>query len=172
MIRNAAFGNMKSLENIIVDEDNLYYYSEDNVLYDRNDTLIVYPMNKTDQSFTMPEHIRMVSVYAFYGQKHLETITLSPALERIEYLAFGKTKLTILDLPASVSVIDGRLATDSDIEVIIVRRSVVSDGQIMAIISGVNEEMPLFYVPDDSLTDYYNDRNWQTIAPFIKPYSE
>ena len=172
MIRNAAFGNMKSLENIIVDEDNLYYYSEDNVLYDRNDTLIVYPMNKTDQSFAMPEHIRMVGVYAFYGQKHLETITLSPALERIEYLAFGKTQLTVLDLPSSVAVIDGRLATDSDIEVIIVRRSVVSDGQIMAIISGVNEEMPLFYVPDDSLTDYYNDRNWQTIAPFIKPYSE
>lgn len=77
-----------------VDEDNKYYYSLNGVLFCKGgflkakNTLISYPSNKHQKSYSVPEKTYCISTFAFYGS-YLESINLPKSLETIEIRAFN-----------------------------------------------------------------------------------
>jgi hypothetical protein len=168
-----AFQNMHQLEAIHVDSDNIYYYSIDGVLYSHNHTLLAYPTAKTDTEFIMPETTTTVASNAFYGQKYLEFITLSPNLEYLGHRVFMEVeKLKVLDVPSSVIYIGSDLTRSSTVETIIINRSFIEDGSLPGPILYPYPDYPEYYVPDDSLSEYLSDFNWQFISEYINPISE
>lgn len=64
------------------------YSSENGILYNKDkSTLIVYPIQKSDISFTAPSSVKMISPYAFCDNEYLEEIDIS-GVEQIGNHAF------------------------------------------------------------------------------------
>ncbi len=117
----AAFSGNERLEAIHVAEGNPYYYSEDGVLYRREEdgytTLINYPGAK-DKHFTVPEGVNSIGVNAFAGLG-MEEIVLPNSLRDINGYAFSDSRMSELDIPASViSVGNNILAGNDQIQII------------------------------------------------------
>lgn len=77
---NASLENLSScvkLAGIEVDEGNPSFSSVDGVLYNSDKTSILcYPQTKTAASFTVPDTVKTIAAYSFYGNKHLESVSL------------------------------------------------------------------------------------------------
>ena len=136
-----VFEGCTSLNNIAVSEDNLYYQSIDGVLFNEAVTeIIAYPINKLDNSYTIPstvisigerafigcdklegiilsENIENIGSYAFYGCKELISIYLGEKITNIEYGVFNEClKLTEINVSTGSNAfksIDGILFTKS-----------------------------------------------------------
>lgn len=79
------------LEEINVDANNPYYSSIDGVLYTKNKkTLICYPKNKKQNSFTVPEEVGYIISGAFSQNTHISDILLSAELTGIGANPFSK----------------------------------------------------------------------------------
>ena len=120
-------GDCTSLEEILVDEGNPNLISRDGVLFSADGTvLLVYPMGKKDEAYTVPEGVTEIGPWAFYHAlftevvlpqglrtigrggfsncRNLCTIRLPQALETIEADAFGSCfELDTIRLPDSVA---------------------------------------------------------------------
>ena len=107
-IKEGAFKTCSSITNINVDEDNMNYMSKDGVLYNKNMTsLIWYPSNKSDMSYTIPETVTTIGCQAFYKCKKLKNIIIPKSVTMIGESAFeGCTGLTNIEIPDSVTEID------------------------------------------------------------------
>ena len=92
---------------IIIDEENKYYVVENNVLFDKNmTTLLFYFKGKNDVSYTVPYGVMTIGEYAFDGCDQLTEIILSGTVDTIEGGAFyGCTGLENINLPTGVIVI-------------------------------------------------------------------
>lgn len=106
-IKEGAFKTCSSITNINVDEDNMNYMSKDGVLYNKNMTsLIWYPSNKSDMSYTIPETVTTIGCQAFYKCKKLKNIIIPKSITEIEKFAFSDcTGLTYIEIPDSVTTI-------------------------------------------------------------------
>ncbi|PKK94893.1 MAG: hypothetical protein CVV60_04120 [Tenericutes bacterium HGW-Tenericutes-5] len=167
-----AFSLTPNLKEINISDENEAYYTIDGVLY-AGDFLLTYPPAKTDKIYILPENIRMIAPSAFYGQRYLIDIGFNDGLERIGYDVFSETqKIKILNIPSSVVFMDSLYYRNSSIEVVIINRSVVTDGSITNIRTPRAHDIPTFYVPDDSFDDYRMDRDWSTIYIYIEKLSE
>lgn len=104
---NNSFANCDALEEIIIDEENKYYVVENNVLFDKNmTTLLFYFKGKNDVSYTVPSGVMTIGEYAFDGCDQLTEIILSGTVDTIEGGAFyGCTGLENINLPTGVIVI-------------------------------------------------------------------
>lgn len=85
-----AFENCQSLKEILVDDENENFKSVDGVLYTKNmQKLLVYPSNKEDADFSIPETVRSLGDYAFDYNQNLENITIPAGLSSMgEYEPF------------------------------------------------------------------------------------
>ena len=84
-ISGESFNNMESLESIIVSEDNPYFTSIDGNLYSKDGkVLIKYASGKTDEVFSIPDSVEVISDYAFENAKNLKKINISNNLYNIE----------------------------------------------------------------------------------------
>lgn len=85
-----AFENCQSLKEILVDDENENFKSVDGVLYTKNmQKLLVYPSNKEDADFSIPETVRSLGDYAFDYNQNLENITIPAGLRSMgEYEPF------------------------------------------------------------------------------------
>jgi len=92
-----------SLKEIIVDDKNETYYSEDGVLYLSRAgkiTLMAYPQGKTESSFTVPDNVDEIGVAAIYGTQ-LAELNISSKVSYVYRHAFSyNSKLTKLDMSA------------------------------------------------------------------------
>lgn len=87
-IGDDAFGYCDVLQYINVDVHNPYYSSVDGVLYNKNRTeLICYPMGKTEESFVVPNGVKVIKKSAFELCK-LESIIIADSVTIIESIAF------------------------------------------------------------------------------------
>jgi hypothetical protein len=87
--------------------------------------------------------------------------------------SFAKVeKIKLLDVPATVTLIDARAFSDSSIETVILRRSGVAEESITKTRLFAEEGLPLIYVPDDSYDLYRYDLSWAGLTDFLKPMSE
>lgn len=83
-IEAGAFVRCINLTSIKVDEDNLYYSSQDGVLFNKDKTeLITYPANKKDTSYTIPNGVKSTAPFAFNSCVHLECITIPDSVTAI-----------------------------------------------------------------------------------------
>jgi len=82
------FRGSESLKEIVVDEDNQYYTSVDNVLYDKNITkLIACPPAKTG-SFSIPNTVIHIESYAFFLSRSLTSLVMGDGVVTIGEQAF------------------------------------------------------------------------------------
>ena len=85
-----AFENTNSLKAVHVDPNNRYLKSVDGVVFDGNGkTLRLYPMAKTETTYTIPEGVTRIGSYAFAQNPSLVRVTLPSTLERVGCYAFN-----------------------------------------------------------------------------------
>ena len=102
-IGDGVFLYCSTLEEITVDEDNMYYSSLEGVLYDKNkETILCCPCNKV--SIDMPTTVTAIGDYAFCQNKYLTSVSM-PSVTTIGYAAFFNcSSLTLIEMPAVVTI--------------------------------------------------------------------
>lgn len=101
-----AFCGVKSLESIDVSEDNLYYSSEDGVLYDKNKTKL-YQCPAQKETVKIPDSVGEIQCAAFSGCNKLQKIDLPVSLKLISISAFSDcTGLQGMIFPDGLKTID------------------------------------------------------------------
>ena len=105
-IGNGAFNSCSNLE-IIVDDSNTHYSSENGNLYNKNKTVL---MNWCDEVsvIVIPNNILSLSPYVFYGCDNIESVTFESGslLENIgNYAFYGCENLTNFEIPDNVTSI-------------------------------------------------------------------
>ncbi len=89
-ISESAFQNCHALKSINVDDNNPEYKDEDGVLFTKDgETIILYPNDKTETSYTIPDGVITIGRRAFYGDNSLETINIPASVEFIDISVFG-----------------------------------------------------------------------------------
>ena len=108
LIEDAAFRNCDSLESINVDTNNVYFSSQNGVLYNYEKTkLLAFPsMNKEEIIF--PDGLTIIGKNAFESNKTISSITLPKTLKTIEEDAFSYCELLkTISLPNGLEEIKG-----------------------------------------------------------------
>lgn len=109
-----AFGSCSSLTNIEVDKNNTAYQSIDGNLYTKDGKILIqYAIGKTATSFTIPDGVISVGVYAFSGCSSLTSVVIPDSVTDIESPAFyGCNSLINIEVSENNSAyqsIDGNL---------------------------------------------------------------
>ncbi len=177
-VNSFAFAQAYALEEIVVSNRNSQYFSLDGVLFERVDmestVLHCYPLGKLGSNYVIPNDVIYIANSAFAYNKNLEEVTLNNGLISIGEQAFLYTEhITVMDVPASVDRIGYFAFGRSGIETVIIRRSVVVDGNFTLNFGFGNLENEMdIYVPDDSFDEYYNDVLWTNYQDSLKRMSE
>ena len=107
-ISNKLFGDDTYLNSISyeVAPGNQTYSSSDGVLFNKDKTtLIAYPINKTNTSYTVPSSVTKIDTRAFYKQSFLRTINLN-RVEMISGWAFSEmASLQEMTIPSTITEI-------------------------------------------------------------------
>ena len=108
-IAAGAFSNSVNLEAINVDENNLYYTSDNGVLFNKDKSeLVAYPAEKSDTSYTVPESVTYIQAQAFYGCTNLTSVSLTDNVYDMGSSVFSDcTNLTDVVLSEDLSWIQG-----------------------------------------------------------------
>ncbi len=84
-----AFKECYRLANISVNVKNRYFSSTDGVLYNKYKTrVIVYPAGKTDKTYIVPNSVKSIGEWAFYGCTELTSIIIPDSMTSIGDYAF------------------------------------------------------------------------------------
>jgi len=95
------------IKNYDVEEGNEGFSAVDGVVYNEDTTeLLLYPIAREDNSFTVPNQVGGIGEQAFFGAKNLKQITLSNKLTNILSKAFAQSGLTEIVFPAELTSID------------------------------------------------------------------
>lgn len=99
------------VSNVVVDPENPAFISADGVLYTKSatgtpETLLLYPVGKTDTTFTVPDTVIAIAKGAFMGAGNLTSVTISSSVKTIGERAFYYTPyLTTVTISSSVTEI-------------------------------------------------------------------
>lgn len=105
-IGHKVFNYCKSMTSILVSDQNAYYTSIDGVLYSKNlQVLIFYPPAKTNTSFTVPNHVRIIKANAFESCYTIRYLYISNGVTTIEQEAFIYNAILKAYIPDSVHTI-------------------------------------------------------------------
>lgn len=107
-IDDRAFDACNKLQYIHVAEDNPNYVSVDGILFTKDLTkLIVYPVQKQDRYYEVPDTVKQMCWGAFEGNAYLEEIVVGSGLSKIPMAAFRDcTSLVTVKLPDSLREIE------------------------------------------------------------------
>ncbi len=90
-ISESAFESCSKITNINVGENNTAYSSQNGILYNKNKTfLILYPSQKTENTFIVPNNVTKIGDKAFANCVNLTEINLSCEVESIGRYAFSE----------------------------------------------------------------------------------
>ena len=104
-INTVAFMYCYDLQSIKVDSENGKYMSEKGILYNKDMTRILcYPAGIKDTEFFVPDTVKTIGDFAFYGTKALESINIPDSVTNIGTDAFGECSgLKEVVIPDSVT---------------------------------------------------------------------
>lgn len=124
-----AFVNEFIIDKIEVDKDNDYYKSIDGILFSKDgETLIVFPMESSLQSYTIPDGVITIGEYAFYRTK-LRYVTIASTVKIIEANAFGSNELNNIEIPDGVEYIGYSAFSGGELTSIIIPGSIIKIGE-------------------------------------------
>lgn len=90
---------------VYVDEENPYFCSVDGVLYNKDMTMLVwYPPQKTGNSYTVPDSVKVIAAGAFKNSK-VSNVQLPDGIEVLGRYAFSISQLQSITLPESITAI-------------------------------------------------------------------
>lgn len=79
------FYGCQSLKEILVDPENLYYFSEGGVLFSKKKkTLLCYPAAKQGSSYVIPDTVEKLAPGSFWMCTNLETLTIPASVRKME----------------------------------------------------------------------------------------
>lgn len=88
-IGDGAFTGCRSLTSIKVHLSNEHYSQQNGVLYDKEGKkLYVYPYNKTDEAYMLPDNLEIIGNEAFKGFERLQNVGLPENLKEIGKSSF------------------------------------------------------------------------------------
>ena len=170
-IESGAFAKSFFLSDIHVDPQNQHYTDIDGVLISSCDnTLMVYPPNKSAIHYTTPEEVEIIGANAFTDTDRIQTITLGENVRIIEERAFERC-------PRLESVI-----IDGDVEKIghqafhdcISLKQITINSYIVPEIEADSLPDPSqnvkIYVPKRLYKNYTRVIDWQNYIPYIQTY--
>jgi len=103
---DGAFLYCYNLTLIDVAADNIYYSSQDGVLFNKDKTrLLAYPQNKQGTSYTIPNGVTTIVSNAFRNCRNLSAITIPNSVTVISNNAFYQSNLASITIPNSVTTI-------------------------------------------------------------------
>ena len=104
-ITEYSFRNYRNIAEIVVASGNNYFSSIDGILYDKSGTkLILYPIGRTDTTYSIPDGVLTIGKYAFKDCNNLISIAMPSSLTDIEEYAFmGCSSLKSVNIPNSVN---------------------------------------------------------------------
>lgn len=113
-IGSGSFEGCSSLHEITVDDENSNFTSIKGVLYSKDITKIYCcPAKLTETTFTIPETVKSIEPYAFYGCANLTSITIPESVTFIGDYAFARcTSLTNITIPTSVQSISAMIVDE------------------------------------------------------------
>jgi len=177
---SAFFGN-KCI--ITVDANNAAYSSIDSVLFDKNQTTLIFcPTSKTG-NYSIPSTVSTINESAFYGCKGLTSVivpssvttiadkvfsgctgltsvTLPPTLTTIGYLSFYScSNISTITIPASVTLIKTSAFYSCRFQSIIAYPTQPPSLESNAL--GINKDACILHVPTGSLAAYKAAMQWQ-----------
>ena len=90
---------------VTVDQANPAFSSENGLLYDKNKTVLYYcPPSASVKNLVLPDSLKSISDYVFYGHTDMESVSLPEGLIHIGASAFrGCENLTEINLPESLT---------------------------------------------------------------------
>jgi hypothetical protein len=103
-----VFVGDKALTTFSISDKNTKFIYKDGVIYDNKSETIIFvlPARKGD-SYTMPNSVKEIYPYAFYGSSNIKDITVSNTIYEIPAYAFSYCNgLKAVNLPYSVNIID------------------------------------------------------------------
>ena len=103
-----------NLQSIKVNKKNSTFISDNDNLYDRDMTcLYQYAVGKTADSYRLPDSVKKIDKYAFWGCRNLSSIELNSNISAIPGYAFSNCKsLENIQIPYSVKSIDAKAFED------------------------------------------------------------
>lgn len=134
-----------NLKEIIIDDRNRSFSTEDGVLFDKlKKTLIKYPGGKEDISYTVPNSVVSIDNRAFYNTK-LVSVEIPESVKIIGSSAFSFSRfLTDVSLPSSISEISNWAFSWTGITSITIPNTVKSIGEYsFAYSSLIDIELPI-----------------------------
>lgn len=103
---DAPFYDCTSLTSIKVAEENSLFKVSDNMLFSLADQRLVQSFGELPAEVTLPDNIRILSEYSFYGSTTLQKINLPATLKEIRDLCFCNCiSLTELTVPDAVDTL-------------------------------------------------------------------
>ena len=87
-ISGTAFLDTTSLTNIVVDRRSPYFVYIDGILFSKDGRRVVHFFDNEGESFEVPQCVKELDSYAFYGAKNLKEIILPSNLEKIGKACF------------------------------------------------------------------------------------
>ena len=105
IISSNAFKKCKNLSDIVISDTNNNYIVKNGILYNKNMTRILcYPAGIKDTEFFVPDTVKTIGDFAFYGTKALESINIPDSVTNIGTDAFGECSgLKEVVIPDSVT---------------------------------------------------------------------
>ena len=102
-ITQNIFSWCSSLEIIDVDDDNQYFKSVDNVLFNKSGTtLISYAAAKSDTSYVIPNGVTAIEPYAFSRVANLTSVTFPDGVGAIPYDLFYNCFYKVINVFLSI----------------------------------------------------------------------
>lgn len=108
ILGSGIFFGCRALEEITVEEENLYFADQNGVLFSKNmERLIVYPVGKTDEKYSIPSGVKVIDNSAFYYSQ-LNSVVLPDSVSTIGISVFAECEnLQEIVLSSSLKSIGG-----------------------------------------------------------------
>ncbi len=104
-VGQGAFSLCSGITSFTVADGNESYVAKDGVLYNSDmTTLLIYPIGKTAESFTVPEGVKTINNASFSECPFIKTITMASTVENIADHAFRRcSNLSVVTLSESLT---------------------------------------------------------------------
>lgn len=161
-IGQASFLGCFRLTAINVESGNTAYYSENGVLFNKDQTMLVqYSAGKTETTYILPERVKNIAGMAFSGCSALMQVTIGNSVTNIGGYAFENcSALRQVTIGHSVASIGEHAFYNCSALMQMTVQAVVPPVIEAYTFDGVSRDIPV-YVPDESLEAYREADVWK-----------